>query len=248
MIIELNYIKRSKIKENGKIKYIQGKSLIQCDICNKKRIINIYRAKNKNIHHCSRCANEKSMIKRNKITLDDYKILEKIKDCKLISNMPFKTNMKCEWKCKNGKASQLCRSFVHRTLNGELKSDKSYNLLGYDKFILIRDIENKWKSWMNWNNFGNYSKNKDAWNIDHIISIKIFLDLGISSPKIVNCLHNLRPIKAELNYNKNIHIDDKELFLITKEKIEKEFNIVLDINVFKYLKREESNFLYIQDF
>lgn len=69
-------------------------------------------------------------------------------------------------------------------------------ILGYDAFALRARIEFNFKPGMTWENYG-------EWHIDHVKPLSRFVDQGITDPKIVNALCNLRPLWAADNLRKH---------------------------------------------
>ena len=47
-------------------------------------------------------------------------------------------------------------------------------------------------------------------SIDHIFSIKAFVDYGISDISLINCLENLQPISSYENISKNAKYNKQE--------------------------------------
>lgn len=75
-------------------------------------------------------------------------------------------------------------------LNGSKKTTKSCTILGYTSAQLTEHLKNH----PHWNVV------KDLeWHIDHIFPIKAFMDYGLTDPKLVNALDNLRPTLATHN-------------------------------------------------
>ena len=58
-------------------------------------------------------------------------------------------------------------------------NDFLQNNLGYSAEQLKCHIESQFEPWMNWENHGNYSKDKQTWQIDHIIPLKYRNDDGV---------------------------------------------------------------------
>jgi hypothetical protein len=82
---------------------------------------------------------------------------------------------------------------------GKKKKTRSRDLLGYRPNDLREHIQKH----ENWN-----AVKETRWHLDHIFPIKAFIDLGITDPKIINCLENLRPLSAHENVSKH---DDYDL-------------------------------------
>lgn len=94
----------------------------------------------------------------------------------------------------NYHASCQMRRIVHRVLRiiGTKKTTSSQNLLGYSAKELRAHLENQFLPGMSWETHG-------AWHIDHIKPISAFIAEGITDPKIINALSNLRPLWARDN-------------------------------------------------
>ena len=70
-------------------------------------------------------------------------------------------------------------------------------------------------------NHPNYQKCKDKdWHVDHIFSIKAFLDHKIYDLKIINVLDNLSPLEGMENLSKadNYDLDEFQKWLKEKNK------------------------------
>jgi hypothetical protein len=80
---------------------------------------------------------------------------------------------------------------LRRAWNGDSKVEK---ILGYSVNELQKSITNnvRWKE----------VKCND-WHIDHIFPIKAFLDFGITTLTIINCLDNLQPLSVKDNLKKS---------------------------------------------
>lgn len=75
------------------------------------------------------------------------------------------------------------------------KQGSSRALLGYGANELARHLENQFTAGMGWANRGTFT-------IDHIFPVSAFIDHGITDPRIVNCLANLRPLSPKENMSK----------------------------------------------
>lgn len=84
------------------------------------------------------------------------------------------------------------RLIVRRTLAGSEKTATSQKLLGYSAKELHAHLENQFLPGMSW-------ENRSAWHIDHIKPVSAFIAEGITDPKIINALSNLRPLWARDN-------------------------------------------------
>lgn len=97
---------------------------------------------------------------------------------------------------KKSLTSKFIRNSLKRILNdwkgGRKKMEK---LHGYTFEQLKQRLEFQFKYGMSWENYG-------EWHIDHKKPIARFLEQGITDPKIVNALSNLRPMWASKNLSK----------------------------------------------
>jgi hypothetical protein len=82
-----------------------------------------------------------------------------------------------------------------RRVSPTAKRLPSKKILGYSAKDLCAHIESQFAPGMSWQNRG-------AWHIDHIKSVSSFFNEGITDPKIINALSNLRPLWAQDNLNK----------------------------------------------
>jgi len=89
------------------------------------------------------------------------------------------------------------RDFVRRCTDGcrGIKNWKTESALGYTAIEFRDHIESLWHDGMSWENYG-------EWHIDHIRSIKSFLDSGITDIRVINALSNLQPLWAFDNLSK----------------------------------------------
>ena len=73
------------------------------------------------------------------------------------------------------------------------KRDRTHKMLGYT----FKEMQNHIYNYTNWEEL-----KKLMWHLDHIFSIKAFLDYGIKDVKLINCLDNLQPLSVEQNVKK----------------------------------------------
>ena len=79
-----------------------------------------------------------------------------------------------------------------RRISPAAKIAPAKELLGYSVEEFCQHIESQFLPGMSWEDRG-------AWHIDHIKPISAFLAEGITDPKIINALSNLRPLWARDN-------------------------------------------------
>lgn len=101
----------------------------------------------------------------------------------------------------DGKAVAFMRRVVYEAAKGKGSESRTADVLGYSKEEFIRHIEAQFTGGMTWDNYGSH------WHVDHVIPIKHFLDTGIKDPRKINCLSNLRPLKAKDNLIKGASVE-----------------------------------------
>lgn len=82
--------------------------------------------------------------------------------------------------------------------SGDKKVASSHKILGYSAEDLHAHISKCMASGMSWDNYGD-------WHIDHIKSIRSFMDEGVTDPSIINALSNLQPLWAKENQSKGAY-------------------------------------------
>jgi len=96
------------------------------------------------------------------------------------------------------KISNYLRTRVYIAIKGNVKSDKTMNLIGCNIEFLKNYLESKFKPGMSWDNYGKY-----GWHVDHI---KPCVKFDLSNPSEQRkCFNykNLQPLWAEENWSKN---------------------------------------------
>lgn len=95
-----------------------------------------------------------------------------------------------------------CGNILKRALDfmGQHKTDNTYKLLGYTSKQLRDHIENH----------PDHPGKHEEIHIDHIFPVKAFLDNKIFDLKLINCLENLRPLKAFDNLSKADNYNETE--------------------------------------
>lgn len=102
----------------------------------------------------------------------------------------------------NYKIRCVISSAVRRSLKGMKKGDSIKNILGYSIEELKEHLEHQFEDWMNWDNLGlTATKEKETWQIDHIIPVNTFNILEIGDEEFRKCwaLDNLRPLDSYIN-------------------------------------------------
>lgn len=96
-----------------------------------------------------------------------------------------------------GKAEEASRKMLSRVLEltGKRKTTRTEQAIGYSKQDLVTHMERQFLDGMSWDNHG-------EWHIDHILPISEMVALGVTCPKKVNALSNLRPVWAQENLSK----------------------------------------------
>ncbi|HEI0663050.1 TPA: hypothetical protein SIF69_004123 [Escherichia coli] len=97
----------------------------------------------------------------------------------------------------NFKVLTRMRDFNRRCIEAikGVKNWRTKEELGYTPEEMRKHIESLWLENMSWENYG-------EWHIDHIKSIKSFIDDGVTDIKIINALTNLQPLWAFDNLSK----------------------------------------------
>lgn len=80
-------------------------------------------------------------------------------------------------------------------LSGKRKTTKAEESLGYTFLELRSHIEGQFKDGMTWDNWG-------EWHIDHIKPVATFVREGVTCPRKINALDNLRPLWAIENLSR----------------------------------------------
>jgi len=104
------------------------------------------------------------------------------------------------WRKKeSSKAIIFMRDSLRRVLFTE-KKGRTEEILGYSRNQLKTHIEKQFQKGMSWSNHGD-------WHIDHITPISVLLSQGVTDPKTINCLTNLKPIWARENLSKSNKVE-----------------------------------------
>jgi len=77
-------------------------------------------------------------------------------------------------------------------LTGQKKARKTESAIGYTYRELREHLESQFVDGMCWDNWG-------EWHIDHIYPVNLMVRDGLTDPKVINALNNLRPIWADEN-------------------------------------------------
>lgn len=114
---------------------------------------------------------------------------------------------------KNWKNKQYTENTVYRlriiistSMMRSIKKNKTnkrlYRYLGYTIEELKEHLEHQFEDWMNWDNLGlTATKEKETWQIDHIIPVNTFNIKEIGDEEFRKCwaLDNLRPLDSYIN-------------------------------------------------
>lgn len=114
---------------------------------------------------------------------------------------------------KNWKNKQYTENTVYRlriiistSMMRSIKKNKTnkrlYRYLGYSIEELKEHLEHQFEDWMNWDNLGlTANKEKETWQIDHIIPVNTFNIKEIGDEEFRKCwaLDNLRPLDSYIN-------------------------------------------------
>lgn len=123
--------------------------------------------------------------KKNKDKISEYRAKNKDKMADAVMR----------WRRKNPAQGFLRNSLNRIFSNWKGSRKKMEKLHGYTFEQLVARIEFQFKDGMSW-------ENRSEWHIDHRKPISRFLEQGITDPKIVNALSNLRPMWASENLSK----------------------------------------------
>ena len=107
----------------------------------------------------------------------------------------------------NRRITKLCCGLLHGTLrriNDNEKTTKTHATNGFTKTQLLEHLQKD-------PHFEDWKNDSYNWHIDHIFPIKAFVDNGVTDPKIINSLDNLRIISARENFSKNRKYNKNEL-------------------------------------
>lgn len=85
------------------------------------------------------------------------------------------------WKVINHTANTM-----KRCIRGGYTDDRSTKKLGYTPTQLKAHIERQFLPGMDWSNYGD-------WEIDHITPVRQFFSEGVTDPRVISALPNLRP-------------------------------------------------------
>lgn len=238
-----SYIKNYIEKENYKLlsnesNYINNKSKLKI-LCDKGHVYisrwNSFQMGNR----CPKCANNirydfkyiKNVIKEK---LPNYKLLSKKED--YINNIS-KLNLRCD----NGHIWNVCfRSILNNHKCNKCKYEK---MLGsnhprwiYDRTNLSIVKEHHRKSTRFKNKFKKENPLKKDCNmtVDHIFPIKVFIDMGIEDPEIINYSLNLQYLSLKENASKGCKFDINKFHKYMRNFPEWKYNK----KTFKYEKEE----------
>lgn len=114
---------------------------------------------------------------------------------------------------KNWKNKQYTENTIYRlriiistSMMRSIKKNKTnkrlYRYLGYSIEELKEHLEHQFEDWMNWDNLGlTANKEKETWQIDHIIPVNTFNIKEIGDEEFRKCwaLDNLRPLDSYIN-------------------------------------------------
>ena len=100
--------------------------------------------------------------------------------------------------CEKYKASCAARGMLYRVIGitKKGKKERTETALGYSFDSFKKHIETQFDDTMSWGNHG------AVWHVDHIFPVMTLIGAGITDPKRVNSLDNLRPLCAHENMSK----------------------------------------------
>lgn len=152
---------------------------------------------------------------------------KKTTDAKKCRNCSFKDGQRSG--VNNGKyvklnrelflARQKSKSVARNILSNYLKAKglkkefKSEKILGYSFEEFKAHIDSQLEPWMDW---GNYGLGKGKWNVDHIVPLSYLSNMGVTEPRVVNALCNLRPMCSIANIVKSNKLTDNHNDILNK--------------------------------
>lgn len=107
----------------------------------------------------------------------------------------YNTNIAYRLRC-------IISTAIHRSLKKTTKTDTLKRLLGYSIDKLKEHLEAQFEDWMNWDNLGwTATKEKETWQIDHIIPVNTFNIKKCGDKEFKKCwaISNLRPLDSFIN-------------------------------------------------
>jgi hypothetical protein len=188
--------------------------LSNCLLCNKQ----FKQSRNKLKQFC--CTQHKRQFRRDKTAKVNKQCLE----CKVSFITTRSDQLFCNKKCAclnadnkrykedvNYKLAKIIRSRLYSALTDN-KTGTIKNL-GCSVDELRIYLESKFEPWMTWDNHGNYDKNKDTWQIDHILRLADFDLENEEELRKASHFSNLRPLltidNIMLGQNKRSSYDDR---------------------------------------
>lgn len=110
-------------------------------------------------------------------------------------NKQYRSNVSYRLRC-------IISTAIHRSLKKTTKTDTLKRLLGYSIDELKEHLEAQFENWMNWDNLGlTATKEKETWQIDHIIPVNTFNIKKCGDKEFKKCwvISNLRPLDSFIN-------------------------------------------------
>ena len=108
---------------------------------------------------------------------------------------------------RNNLHSEFVRRSLERLYSGVNLGKTDYeSIVGYSQQELKMHLSSLFLSGMSFDNHG-------SWHIDHIKPIKVFMQEGVTDPKIVNALSNLQPLWAKDNLSKGSRFNHKDVLI-----------------------------------
>lgn len=194
---ERQIITRAEAKACGAVSYFTGNPCKYGHVA-ERRVVN---------HECRECARIKTreFIKNNPEYINKWNAKnrgyytayrQKWRKNNSEKSREYTRNYKREWyKTSLGKMTVFMSVHVRNLLKGR-KTKQSAKILGYSPKELATHIERQFSKGMSWDNYG-------KWHIDHIVPVSHHIKNGVTDPKIINALSNLRPLWAEQNQKKS---------------------------------------------
>ena len=207
-------ISRDRAKELGLARYFTGRPCIRghieerlvanhgCMECSriKARLVpkDVQRKRRAKHYQATKETQQKRSLKYYHAKKNDPAFAERVKAYQ--NTEAFRESVrKSQQKRKKENPHQFAaRGILHAVLirTGHPKyASRTSACLGYDSAKLKERIAFNFKPGMSWENHG-------EWHIDHTKPIAEFIRQGITDPKVINCLSNLRPMWASENISK----------------------------------------------
>lgn len=159
-----------------------------------KEILVVYNKKYYQENRESRLNYSKQYHKSNKEVLNEKcRIYSEKSASKLLRNARLKKRKQTDviFKLRHDIGRTIADSFKKINIK---KSGRAETILGCSILEFQQYIEKQFEPWMNWKNHGQYNKNKETWQLDHILPIS----LAKTEEEVIKLSYykNFRPLRA----------------------------------------------------